>query len=78
MSKELCRSQELNVVTKPKQNSRLKEKWCHNKEFSIEALLKKIVKNTVATILDSVATMIKENSKRAMSRQYFLCHNIKR
>ena len=31
--KELCRSQQLNVATKLKQNSRLKEQFCRDKEF---------------------------------------------
>ena len=37
------------------------------KSFSVATLLKKIVKKTVATILDSVTTMIKAESKEAVS-----------
>ena len=47
------------------------------KIFYVVTLLKKIVKKTVATILDSVTTMIKAKSKGAVSRQYDLCRNIK-
>ena len=43
----------------------------------VATLLKKIVKKTVATILDYVATTIKTESKEAVSRQYNLCRNIK-
>ena len=52
---------------------------CRNaaKSFFVATLLKKIVKKTVATILDPVATMIKAESKGAVSRQYNLCRNIK-
>ena len=31
--KELCRSQQLNVATNLRHNSRLKEQVCHDKEF---------------------------------------------
>ena len=44
------------------------------KSFSVETLLKKIVKKTVVTILDSVATTIKAESKEAVPRQCNFCH----
>ena len=47
------------------------------KSFSVETLLKKIVKKTVVTILDPVVTMIKAERKGAASRQYNFCRNIK-
>ena len=46
----------------------LKKKFCSTKSFSITTLLKKIVKKTVATILDSVVTTIKVEIKEAVSR----------
>ena len=59
---------------------------CHNKaqvvlsatmSFYVTTLLKKIVKKIVATVLNSIAIIIKVESKGAVSRQYFLCRNIK-
>ena len=47
------------------------------KSFYVATLLKKIVKKTVAKILDSVATTIKVESKEIVSRQYNFCRNIK-
>ena len=55
-----------------------REIYVATKSFSVVTLSKKIVKKTVATILDSVATMIKAESKEAVSRQYNFCRNIKR
>ena len=52
----------------PDRTQWLKEKFFHDKEFSVATLLKKIVKKTVAKILDYVATMIKAESKEAVSR----------
>ena len=55
----------------------LKEKFYCDKEFFYHNIIEKIVKNTVATILDSVVTTIKAESKEAMSREYNFCLNIK-
>ena len=44
-----------------------KRNFVPTKSFSVATLLKKIVKKTVATILDSVTTMIKAESKEAVS-----------
>ena len=48
-----------------------------DKEFYVVTLKKKNEKKTVATVLNSIATMIKVDSKGVVSRQYFLCRNIK-
>ena len=69
--KELCLSQQLNVATKLRHNSMAKKEiYVAIKSFSVATLLKKIVKKTITTILYSVATKIKIESKEAMSRQY--------
>ena len=77
MPKELCYSQQLYVATKSKINFKQKQNLCCDKEFYVATLLKKNEKKTVVTVLNSVATMIKAESKGAVSRQYFLYRNIK-
>ena len=47
------------------------------KYFSVATLLKRIIKETVATILYSVVAKIKKESKEAVSRQYNFYRNIK-
>ena len=47
------------------------------KNFSVATLLKKIVKEIVVTILYSIATKIKTESKEVVAQQYNLCRNIK-
>ena len=49
--RELCRSQQLYVATKPRQNSRLKEHFYRDKEFYVATFLKKNEKKTVTTPL---------------------------
>ena len=41
------------------------------KSFSVATLWKKIWKKAIMTILNSITTMIKENSEGAVSRHYF-------
>ena len=75
--KELCRNQQLYVATKSKTNFKQKKNLYCDKEFYVATLLKKNEKKTVMIVLNSVVTKIKVESKGAMSRQYFLCSNIK-
>ena len=63
----------LQLVTKCRNKAQtelhgLKRNFFATKSFSVATVLKKIVKKTVVTILDYVATIIKAESKEAVSR----------
>ena len=67
MPKELCRSQQLYVAKKSMINFRKKCNLCCDKEFYVAILLKNNEKKAVATVPNFVTTMIKTESKGAVS-----------